>query len=468
MTKKDKILITTAIDYANSPIHIGHAYQKILADVLARYNRILGKEVYFTTGTDEHGQNIEETARKKNLEPKEYVDQIAKKDKEELDLLNISYNRFIRTTDADHEKYVKEFWKKTKNKGDLYKEKSEGYYCLGCEAFKRKSELVNGRCGDHPSKDLQKIEEENYFFKWSKYQSFLLNLLEKKEDFVVPKNKKREMINFLKQGLKDISVSRKNIDWGISVPEDQEQTIYVWFDALINYYSAAQPKGFWDEQTHIIHLLGKDNLRWHALLWPAMLKAADLRVPDVILAHEFLSMKSKKLSKSENNIITVSEIVKKFGRGVARYYLLRHGPLFKDADISWDRVENVYNKELADGLGNLVQRVSKVCSRSDYKADFNLPEKFSPYIENNLNNFNFNQALKEIWNKISKENKYLEKKEFWHKQNKELTEILGHAVKTVRQIAYDLKPFLPEIAEEIEKRFNSKKIKFGKPLFPKK
>src|SRR3989344_2244564 len=307
---RKKFYITTAIDYTNDVIHIGHSYQKILADSIARYHRLLGDETYFLIGTDEHGQKVEKSAIEKRIEPKKFVDEIAKEDKAEWDALNISYDRFIRTTDEDHVKFAQEFYLKAKANGDIYLGKYEGLYCEGCEAYYEESQLVDGECPFHPNKELIKISEENYFFRLSKYQKFLEEYVESNKDFVIPEVKRKEILNFIKSGLRDFSVSRKGVDWGIPVPDDPEHTIYVWFDALINYLTFGVQKNCWPAD---VHVLGKDNQRFHAIFWPAMLKSAGYELPKTILVHDFFSLNGQKISKSLGNVIRPSELVAKFG-----------------------------------------------------------------------------------------------------------------------------------------------------------
>jgi len=372
-----KFFITTAIDYTNDVIHIGHAYQKILADTLARYYRLkIGKEnTYFLTGTDEYGTTNQKAAEKAELSPKEYVDGISSKNKEQIDYLNISYDRFIRTTDADHKEQVINFYKKSLENGDIYKDSYEGLYCEGCESYKTLTELnEEGECLLHPTRKIQKIQEENYFFKWSKYSDFLLDLL-KDETFVLPEGKCKEMIAFVEQGLKDLPVTRPKykVSWGIEAPNDTEHVLYVWFDALVNYFTAGKPLGFWEDDTKIVHILGKDNARWHALLWPAMLKSAGYRVPSTIYVHGFINLNGEKISKSRGNVIRPSDLVRDFGVDAVRYYFLKQGPIVEDVDISIDQLKEVYNSDLANGLGNTVSRIAKLAERSNLE----FPWKFT-------------------------------------------------------------------------------------------
>jgi methionyl-tRNA synthetase len=458
-----KFYVTTAIDYTNDVIHIGHAYQKIMADVLARYYRERGDKTFFLTGTDEHGGTSEQAAKAAGKSPEEYVAEIAKKDKEQLDALGISYDRFIRTTDEDHIKLVKDFYLKVKASGDIYKGEYKGYYCTGCEAYKTLTEIVEGKCPIHPTRQLEEIKEENYFFRWSNYAEFLKKHILENPDFIKPKSQKKNMLGFLEQGLENIAISRpKNkVSWGIPVPDDPEQIIYVWFDALINYISGAPD--FWPAD---VHLLGKDNVRWHALLWPAMLKSASYELPKTIYGHGFITLNGEKISKSRGNIIRPTDLVKKFGVDGVRYYFIRFGPWLEDTDISLEKIKEVFNADLANGLGNLVSRVAALCE----KCEQNFPiEKPSVYerVQKAIDNYQPDRAIQAIWNIISVLNEEISTKEPWTKEGDELFKILDPIVSEIRKIAFNLKPFLPDTAAKIEKQFAGPKIVSGEGLFPR-
>ncbi len=457
-----KFYITTAIDYIDDVMHIGHAYQKIVADVLARYHRLLGEKVFFLTGVDEHGGKAEEAAKKAKVEFKKWADKISQADKEQFQSLNISYDRFIRTTDKDHKKTVIDFWRRVKKKGDIYLGKYEGIYCQGCEGFITEKDLVKGKCPYHPTKTPRKLTEKNYFFRWSKYEDFLKDRLKKNPEFVQPESKRNEMLAFLDRGLEDIPISRPSVEWGISVPDDPKHTIYVWFDALINYITGA-PKGFWPAD---LHLLGKDNLRWHALLWPAMLKSAGFKLPKTVYAHDFFSLNGQKISKSLGNIIRPTELVKKFGTDGVRYYFIKYGPATRDVDLTLNKLQELYNADLANGLGNLVARIAKLCEKSGF--DFkNSKSQIYPQIKKPLDKFQFDVALNLIWEEIGAGDKLIDRKKPWELSGKKLKTVLEELVKEIRQISLNLKPFLPETAEQIEKQFKGPKIKSEKPLFPR-
>ena len=459
-----KFYVTTAIDYTNDVIHIGHSYQKIIADVLARYHRLMGDKTFFLTGTDEHGGTSEQAAKKAGKIPKEFVDEISKKDKEQLDLLNISYDRFIRTTDPDHKKTVEEFYKKVEANGDIYKGEYKGFYCTGCESYKNPSEIVDGKCSLHPTRELEEINEENYFFKWSKYADFLKKHILDNPDFIKPESQRKNMLGFLEQGLEDIAISRpiEKVSWGIPVPGDPKQTIYVWFDAIINYVSGAPD--FWPAD---VHILGKDNVRWHALLWPAMLKSAGYELPKTIYGHGFINLNGEKISKSRGNVIRPNELVEKFGVDAVRYYFIKYGPLIEDVDISLDKIKEVYNSDLANGLGNLISTIAKLCENSGFEFENKKINKLDDNVAKSLDEFRFDEALKIIWEKITTTDQYINTNEPWKLKGEELKKILTYSVNSLATIAYCLLPFLPETAQKIEKQFKGPKIKSGAPLFPR-
>ena len=467
-----KFYITTAIDYVNDTIHLGHAFQKIAADVLARYYRItLGDDnVFFLTGTDEYGQKAEKAASLQNISPAEYVKKISDSDQKEQDSLNISYNRFIRTTDSDHAEVVKEIWNRVQKNGDIYSGEYQGSYCEGCEAYYVKEDLVEGKCSIHPTLEIKIIKEENYFFKWSKYKDFLIDHITKNPDFIYPPHRANEMLEFAKN-IKDIPISRSNFTWGIPIPNNSKQVIYVWFDALINYLTGVGFlkdkklfEKFWPAD---LHILGKDNLRWHALLWPAILKSAGVELPKHILVNGFLNINGQKISKSIGNVIRPSEWVRKYGVDAVRYYLLRYTSITEDSDISEEKLLQAYNSDLANGLGNLVARVAKLCEKNNISFNEG-EEKFSDIIVANLRSYSFNVALTNIWGKISLIDAIINKEEPWKiSDQKILKEKLYIYAKNVSEIAYDIKPFLPETAEKIEKQFKGPKIISVKPLFPR-
>jgi len=458
-----KYYVTTAIDYANDVVHIGHSYQKILADVLARYYRLQNFETYFLTGTDEHGQKVENKAKEKGVEPKKFVDETAKQDEAEWKALNISFDRFIRTTDDDHIKFAQEFYLKSKANGDIYLDKYEGLYCEGCEAYLNESDLIDGKCPFHPNREPIKISESNYFFRLSKYQEFLENLIENNPEFVQPESKRKEVLSFVKAGLKDFSVSRQNVTWGIPVPDDTKHTIYVWFDALINYLTYGVEKNCWPAD---VHILGKDNQRFHAIYWPAMLKSAGYPLPKTILVHDFMTLNGQKISKSLENVIRPTELIRKLGVDGVRYYFLRYGPLVNDVDISLEKIKDSYNSDLANGLGNLVARVARLCETNNVKPSKTTINNFDKLVSEAVERYRVDWALEEIWKKINSLDILINQHELWKDTKKKIL-ILADITESIRQIAYDLKPFLPETAEKIEKQFAGPKIKSEDALFPR-
>jgi methionyl-tRNA synthetase len=466
---KKKFYITTAIDYTNDVIHIGHAYQKILADCLARYHRLIGDETYFLTGTDEHGQKVQKAASEKGIDPQTFVDGIAEKDKKEWESLHISFDRFIRTTDEDHKQTAQEFYKKVEENGDIYKGTYKGYYCEGCETYVDEAKSAHDVCPFHPNKKLEFVSEESYFFKLSNYEQFLLDHIKSHPEFIQPESKRNEIVSFIKQGLKDFSVTRKNVSWGIPVPDKSELTIYVWFDALVNYFTYGKQKNIWPAT---VHVLGKDNQRFHAVYWPAMLKSAGYELPETILVHDFISLEGRKISKSLGNVILPSDLVKQFDADAVRYYFLRYGPLTNDIDISLDKIKTIYNADLANGLGNLVARVAKLAE----KAKINLPHQSSLIkilcsAQNDdfhkfLKEYRINEAVEFIWKKISGLDKKINEKKPWELKEDQLREVLMPIAESIVEIAVLLQPFLPDTAEKIQKQFTGE-IKSEKPLFPR-
>jgi len=348
--KKEKFYVTTAIDYVNAAPHIGHAYQKIVADVLARWNKILGNDVLFVAGTDEHGKKIQESAEKAGIPVKKFVDSIVPKFKDAWESLNIEYDRFIRTTDSDHKKVVEEFIVTCEKNGDIYKGNYSGLYCTGCEQYYTDKEFEDNICPDH-NRPLEEIKEETYFFKLSNYTDKLLELYEKNPEFIQPKSRRNEIINRVKEGLHDLSITRTSFDWGIPFILDKSHVTYVWFDALINYYTATREKGredFWGRPT--LHLLGKDNTWFHTVYWPAMLMSAGIELPKETFNHGFLTFNGQKISKSLGNSISPVELVNKYSSDTVRYFVCRHFSFAsgEDGDFDEEAVVNRHNGELSN------------------------------------------------------------------------------------------------------------------------
>jgi len=461
--------ITTTLPYVNAAPHLGFALEIIQADVLARYHKLSGEEVFFNTGTDEHGQKIYKKALEEKKEPQVYVDEYAAKFSKLKTSLNLSFNNFIRTTDKNHIKAAREFWKLCLVNGDIYKAEYKIKYCVGCELEKTETELVNGKCPLHPNLNLETLQEENYFFKFSKYQKPLLDLYKNNSDFVVPKFRLEEIKNFVAKGLQDFSISRlkEKMPWGVEVPDDPEHVMYVWFDALINYISAigwpGSPKEFkkwWPG----VQIAGKDNLRQQSAMWQAMLMSAGLPSSKQILIHGFITADGQKMSKSLGNVVDPFWLVENFGSDALRYYLLKEIPTFSDGDFTLKHFKEVYNADLANGLGNLISRVSKLAQGLKSKS---LKSSFTQYHEL-LENYKFNEALILVWEKVNELNKYINDTKPWTKTGGELEKILEKPLTKIPQIAYLLKPFLPKTSQKIEQIFNNGKIKTSeKPLFPR-
>ncbi len=468
---RKRFYITTPIYYVNDELHLGHAYTTTVADILARWHRKLGKDVFFLTGSDEHGAKIEEAASKKGKRPEELTDEQVLKFKRLWKKLKISYDFFIRTTDNYHSLSVKSFVKKLYEKGDIYKGVYEGHYCIGCEQYYTPSEAPDLICPIHKRK-LINMKEKCYFFKLSKYKDTLLELYEKNPDFLSPKHRAKEIINRVKEGLKDLCITRKNVKWGIHFPIEEEYTIYVWFEALLNYISALQATGnlsFWPADVHIV---GKDIFWFHAVIWPAMLLAAGYEPPKKVFAHGWWTIDREKMSKSLGNVVKPEDIVDRFGLDPFRYYLIRAAPFGEDGDFSEKRLVEYLNNELANDLGNLVSRVIGLAERKldsyigefeikeevdkELIKEFNILEKITKYMEN----LEVNKALSIIWNLIKKCNSYLNKVEPWKIENKNrLEEILGLMTACLRYIAIYIEPFLPITAEKILQQINIKEEK---------
>ena len=481
MTKK--FYITTPLYYLNSEPHIGHAYTTLAADVLARYKKTKNEPIYFLTGTDEHGANIEKAALNHNVTPQKWTDDMAAKFKELWQVLGIEYDDFIRTTEPRHEKVVQAIFEKLLAKGDIYKGSYRGKYCLSCEAYLDESELVDGKCPIH-KKEPQIIEEETYFFKLSAYQDRLLKYYEENPTFISPKHRAQEIINFVKGGLKDLSVSRTKVKWGICVPSDTNHTIYVWFDALINYISAAgyladenKFKELWPAN---IHLLGKEILRFHAVIWPAVLMALDLPLSKQDFAHGWWTIEGEKMSKSLGNFIDPRDITAKYGVDAFRYFIFREVPFGQDGDFSMDAFKKRFNADLANDLGNLLSRTLNMAAKNvgeipqnytnENSALLKKAEETNKIYEENMNALAFDKALDAIWALAGYMNKYIDETKPWMlaKTDPEKTkEILLELVFALRYFASWLAPFMPASAKEISKRLQSGKIEKYGPLFPR-
>jgi len=496
--------ITTSIAYANAAPHIGFAMEVCQTDVLARYHRMLGDDVFFLSGTDENGSKIKKTAQENKMEPQKFVDENSAKFQLLLDTLDISNNDFIRTTDQKrHWPAAQKLWNKLVKAGDIYKGNYEGYYCVGCEAYLTEKDLIDGKCPNH-QKAPEKIKEENYFFKLSKYSKIIQEKIESGELEILPEARKNEILNVIKSGLKDISFSRskKVLDWGVPVPEDDSQTMYVWCDALTNYISALGYSdlplsqrgrgGFWEEVNFKkywpadIHIIGKDILRFHAAIWPAMLLSANLPLPKKIFVHGFITSDGQKISKSLGNVIDPFEVIDKYGVDALRYYLLREIPSGGDGDFSYERFEEVYQADLANGIGNLTARIITLGIKIENRnspfrkegwGDFVVEGKknLKTKIENTwldyeklLNNFKLNEALEITRKLMSACDEYIEKNKPWQLEGEKKEKIIFNLLESLRHIAWMIYPFLPETSMKIfEQLFadeNERKVELNKTL----
>ena len=458
-----KFYITTPIYYVNDRTHLGHAYTTIAADVLARYHRLRGERVFFLTGTDEHGGKIEQAAKKFKKTPKQLCDENAAKFKEIWQKLNISYDNFIRTTDPFHETAVKKVLEILYKKGLIYKGVYKGLYCLGCEQYKTESDLVDGKCPDHKT-EPEVMEEESYLFKLSEFQNDLEEKIKKDEFIIRPEEKKKEVLKFLKGGLKDISISRKKVKWGIALPFNPNMSSYVWIDAFLNYLTGIGWEGepekipeFWSPD---VQLMAKDIIRVHATIWPAILLGLGISLPKQLFVHGYFTIEGQKMSKSLGNVIWPEELIEKFGVDGTRYLLLSVCPFGNDGDISWKKLEEKYNADLAKGIGNLVARVLTLAEKSGFKleslrikqiqdSEFQIQiDKTWKKYHKALEKFKFNKALISIWELISFCDQYIEKKKVWEESKEQKICILC-LLYTISEIAKMLEPFLPETSNKI-------------------
>jgi len=448
---KETFYVTTPIYYPNDVPHLGHAYTTIAADVLSRWNKLLGKEVFFLTGTDEHGKKIALTAEKAGKNPKEFVDTLIPEFKKAWEQLNIKYDKFIRTTDKEHEKVVQEVLSIVNKNGDIYLGSYEGLYCTSCEAYYTEKDSDNGNCPIH-KRPLEVIKEESYFFRLSNYQKPLLELYKKNPDFISPRHKSQEVINRVKEGLQDLSISRTSFNWGIPLPFNKKHVCYIWFDALLNYYSATQDKThkkFWPADVHII---GKDITWFHTVYWPAMLLSAKIPLPKKVFSHGWWTVNSQKMGKSAGNAVKIPQLINIAGVDSARYFLLREAPFGEDGDFSPEALIDRHNTELANKLGNLITRVSTLAEKYGLEKSkplnsINLTKK----VQEHLENLEFDKALNEIFQFIDLCNVYIQNKKPWETQDKEVIYQLSDAIK---DIAILLSPFMPETSEKIAKTFN--------------
>ena len=477
--EKERFYISTAIAYTSSKPHIGNTYEIVLADAIARNKRLEGYDVYFQTGTDEHGEKIEIKAKENGVEPQKYVDDVASQIKDIWDLMNTTYDRFVRTTDKNHEKVVQHIFKKMYDKGDIYKGEYKGLYCTPCESFWTESQLVDGKCPDC-GRSVEEKSEEAYFFKLSKYQDKLVEYIESHPDFIQPESRKNEMINnFIKPGLQDLCVSRTSFKWGIPVDFDDKHVVYVWLDALTNYitnigYDVEQQtdefKKYWPAD---LHLIGKDIIRFHTIYWPCFLMSLDVPLPKQVFGHPWLLSGGDKMSKSKGNILYADDLVEKYGLDVIRYFVLHEIPFADDGVITEELIVERNNSDLANILGNLVNRTIAMSNKYfdgivenknvTGEPDAALIEKLSSLganVKDKMNKLRIADAIDEIFNCLRASNKYIDETTPWILSKDEneadrLKTVLYNLTESIRICAVYLQAFLPDTAEKIFKFINT-------------
>ncbi len=478
--EKNNFYITTTLPYINSEPHIGFAAEIIKADVIARYQRQQGKTVFFNTGTDEHGLKIFQKAQELGIDVQQYCDLYSDKFRPLKESLNLSYNKFIRTTEPAHQAAAQEFWRRCQKNGDIYKKNYQVKYCVGCEMEKTDSDLENGHCPLHPGRELENIDEENYFFRFSKYQQPLLELYRSRPDFVLPASRLKEIETFVAGGLQDFSISRQKekMPHGVPVPGDESQVMYVWFDALVNYVSTlGWPKdetGNFSRYWPGLQVCGKDNLRPQAAMWQAMLLSAGLPASEQILVFGFLTINGEKISKSTGNTIDPLALAEKYGSDAVRYYLLSEIPTFSDGDYSEEKFRLRYNADLANGLGNLAARISNLLEKNDIETalQINLELESLQAVKNKfleaMSGYRFHEALQAIWEEIKISDETLSREAPWKLSDLvQIAQVLRPLAQTVLNLAYLLEPFIPTAAQSIQAQFLASRVKKGAILFPR-
>ncbi len=475
----EKYYISTAIAYTSGKPHIGNTYEVVLADSIARYKRLKWFDVYFQTGTDEHGEKIQIKAEEKGITPKEFVDGVAAEIKNIWDIMNTSYDKFVRTTDKHHEEIVQKIFKKMYDKGDIYLGKYEGLYCTPCESFFTESQLVDGKCPDC-GRDVEPKSEEAYFFRLSKYQDRLIEYIELHPDFIKPESRKNEMINnFIKPGLQDLCVSRTSFNWGIPVDFDPKHVVYVWLDALTNYITniGYDPDGssemfskYWPAD---LHLIGKDIIRFHTIYWPCFLMSLDLPLPKQVFGHPWLLVGDGKMSKSKGNVIYADDLVNEFGVDAIRYYLLHEIPYQQDGSLTYDLLIERINSDLANVLGNLVNRtISMVNKYFDGKVSnknvldtydnelISMIQNLDSKIEKKMDNLEIGASLDEIFDVLRRSNKYIDEAEPWvlakdESKKDRLETVLYNLLEAIRVCGIFLSSYLPDTSEKIKTQINN-------------
>ena len=469
-----KFYLTTAIPYVNGLPHVGHSLEYFQADTIRRYSQLKDYDTLLLSGADENALKNVQAAEKEGIPVQDFLDRNSKIWHETYEFLKVHLDVFQRGSDKEkHWPGVQKLWKACAENDDIYKKEYEGLYCVGCESFKIGAELINGLCPIHQTKP-DFVKEENYFFKLSKYQEKLIQLIESNELSIVPANKKAEALSFIKSGLEDFSISRSNDrakGVGVLVPGDPNQKIYVWFDALAIYLTGI---GFGWNETNFkkwwpadLHIIGKDINRFHTVYWPAMLLSAKLPLPKQILIHGFVNLKGEKISKSVGNVVSPQDVVGEYGLEPLRYFMLSQIPIDGDGDFTDERFREIYNANLANGLGNLVARVARLCeSHSVIARNEVTKQSFNPKITICLEEYKFSEALARIWKEIAETDKTINQEKPWELSGEKVKEILEDLIKRIQQIAYDLQVFLPETSEKILKQFSGA-IKSAPPLFPR-
>lgn len=463
--------LTTTLPYVNADPHIGFGLEITEADAIVRFRRMMGDEVIFNTGTDEHGLKIFRAAQAQGISPQEYTDFYAAKFADLKQWLNLSYTHFIRTTDEHHKAAAQEFWRRSLANGHIYKKMYSVKYCVGCELEKTESELVDGKCPLHPKLDIEMIEEENYFFRFSAFQKPLLQLYRDNPEFVQPAEKMREIVSFVEHGLQDFSISRlkDKMPWGVPVPDDSEHVMYVWFDALVNYISTlgwpedeANFQAFWPGT----QLAGKDNLRQQSAMWQAMLLSVNLPSSAKILINGFISVDGQKMSKSLGNVISPQQMNERYGVDGTRLLLLSLGSFSGDMDVTWDRFDAKYTADLTNGLGNLCSRVAKMCEKAEVGFTGQLPELDADYVKL-MSAYDLTGALNWVFNHVSQTDAWLAETQPWKLEGEEQKQVLSTALDKLLLIARHLSPFLPTTAETMLQHFQGGQITALTPLFPR-
>ena len=472
MSDPKTFYVTSPIYYVNDQPHLGHAYTTVVADVFARYQRkVLGADnVLFLTGTDEHGAKVAAAAEKAGIDPQEFTDQVSAKYRETWKLLNISHDVFFRTTDPRHKAAVQEVMQTLYDRGFIYKGTYRGTYCVGCEKYLAEDEIEEGHCKLHPTTQLQEQEEENYFFKLSALAPKVLDAIESGELAVLPEGRRAEIVGKMNAGIEDISISRSGVTWGVQVPWEPSHTVYVWVDALFNYYTATrfEPElaRFWPAS---LHLMAKDILWFHALIWPAFLLALELPLPRTVIAHGFFTVDGQKMSKSVGNVIDPVAMAGEYGTDAFRYLLLTAFSFGNDGDISLSRFAEKYNADLANGIGNLVARVAALAEKAGMDGnDLARADAFYPDVAAAMDAHQPGEAIKAVWLRVSALDKTLHDEKPWTLEGDALRASLFPAMQELVHIAYNVSPFMPALSGAIEAIFTGGPVRKPNPLFLRK